>query len=432
MMYHYYTTLAVVGLPKDCAEAVSKMPPLKGFTRETNSYDKLADVPKADRRKVNMIILSDDSPWTKEELKARHDEGVYIMLCTSRADKIDIEVIDMLLEIWPLPLTAELARHGFRRMQRRVKADKDAWIIKNCLDIVIETLPDMVWFKDMPGCHLKVNDAFCEAVGKAKEEVTDKFHNDIWGYPKPGEEDGAAICHRSELKVAEAGHTCLFDEEINHAQRGLCQLKVYKTPVYDENHDVIGTVGIARDITRERESQEKILNMARTDALTSLSNRRYFYEYVENHRGKKPLTLCYIDLDHFKELNDTHGHQAGDAALLSIAELLKITFPNDFITRLGGDEFVVALFDEADRESVTQRLNILNKVAHDFFSLSPSLSMLTMSIGVAMDLTGELPLDTLLQQGDDALYYSKETERGTCNFYDDVKDKTEGRLDRDK
>lgn len=426
-MYHYYTTLAVVGLPEECAKAISEVPALSRFTRETNSFATLKDVPRADKRKVNMIILSDDSPWTFEEIEKHYKDGVYIMLCTNRADKLDVKLLDMLLEIWPLPLTPELARHGFRRMQRRVKADKDAWITRTCLDIVIETLPDMVWFKDMPGCHLKVNDAFCDAVGKTKEDVTNKFHSYIWGVLDDDAEHGEAVCHESELKVAAAGHTCLFDEEVMHAQRGLCQLKVFKTPVYDENHDVIGTVGIARDITREKEAQEKILNMARTDALTGLSNRRYFYEYVDGHRGKNPLTLCYIDLDHFKELNDTHGHQAGDAALLSLAELLRLTFPRDFITRLGGDEFVVALFNEADKESVTQPLEAFNKLTHDFFSLSPSLSMLTMSIGVTMDTTGTMPLDTLLQQGDEALYYSKETQRGTTHFYDDVKGKLQAR-----
>ncbi len=420
-MYHYFTTLALVGLPQECAEAIKDMPPLSGFTRETNSYRLLADVPKADRRKVNMILLSDDTPWTAKEVETRRQEGFYIMLCTQKAHEIPAGVLDLFLEIWPLPLTPELACHGFRRMQRRVKADKDAWLTANCLDIICETLPDMVWFKDMPGCHLKVNEPFCAAVGKTKEDVTGKFHSYIWGALDDDVEHGERVCHDSEMKVAAAGHTCLFNEEVMHAKRGLCQLKVYKTPVYDENHEVIGTIGIARDITREKESQEKILNMARTDALTGLSNRRYFYEYVETHRGKNPLTVCYIDLDHFKKLNDTHGHQSGDAALLSVSELLKITFPHDFVTRLGGDEFVVALFNEADRQGVTERLGILQKMAQDFFTMSPSLSMLTMSIGFAVDPTGTMPLDTLIQQADDALYVSKEMERGTCHFYGDIK-----------
>ena len=395
---------------------------MEGFTRQTDSFERLADVPKADKRKVNMIILSDESPWTPQEVKARRDDGVYVMLCSKAAHLVAADVLDMFLEIWPLPLTRELAQHGFRRMQRRVKADKDSWLMQSCLDIITETLPDMVWFKDMPGCHLKVNEAFCAAVGKSKADVTGKFHAYIWGALDDDVEYGEQVCHESELKVAAAGHTCLFNEEVMHAKRGLCQLKVFKTPVYDENHDVIGTIGIARDITREKESQEKILNMARTDALTGLSNRRYFYEYVAAHREDAPLTICYIDLDNFKKLNDTHGHQSGDAALLSVSELLKITFPKDIVTLLGGDEFVVALFNESDRQSVTDRVNILQTMARDFFSMSPSLSMLTMSIGIAMDVTGKLPLDTLIQQSDDALYYSKETERGTCHFYDDIKE----------
>lgn len=96
---------------------------------------------------------------------------------------------------------------------------------------------------------------------------------------------------------------------------------------------------IYRDMTEEYLLEQQLSNNSNTDYLTGLYNRRYFYEYYTDLRKYQQVSILYVDLDHFKAVNDTYGHQVGDEALRISAEVLKKMFPNDLIARLGGDDF---------------------------------------------------------------------------------------------
>ena len=420
-MYRYQLDFVLVGMPEEFAVAVSGLVPLEGFTHHVTICSDLDKVPSGKEWTSNtIVILYDRATWDMKQFRDVFGTEARLILCTDRAEQLDETVFSQVYDLWPWPFHGALARYEAERLQRRIKEEKDAWLNEEYLDIVINMLPDMVWFKDLPGCHLKLNDAFCEAVGKPKEDVTGKRHGYIWGSSGDEAEDGEAICRESEMAVAKAGHVCHFEETIRHSKRGLCELSIFKAPVYDETHEVIGTIGIARDVTKEKEDHEKILQLAHTDALTGLANRRYFYQYIEDNRNGEPLAICYMDLDHFKDLNDTYGHQSGDAALLGVAELLRNAFPKDFITRLGGDEFVVAILGVAMREKVQEKVEHLMKSAKDFFQLDECLMGLSMSIGIAFDKKGDISLEEMLQHGDEALYYSKEHGRDRFCFYEDI------------
>jgi diguanylate cyclase (GGDEF)-like protein/PAS domain S-box-containing protein len=195
----------------------------------------------------------------------------------------------------------------------------------------------------MEGRHLKVNQAFCEMVGKSMQDVEGKEHYEIWGVTPEQYEEGEYVCLETDKAIAANPKPTLFLEQVLHSKLGLRQLETYKAPIFDEDGKMIGNIGVAKDVTDEYATKERILLLSRTDELTRLANRRYFYQFVDMHRrkGSGELTLCYVDLDYFKQLNDTFGHQYGDAALMAIGELLERAFPKDFIARLGGDEFVV-------------------------------------------------------------------------------------------
>jgi diguanylate cyclase (GGDEF)-like protein len=220
--------------------------------------------------------------------------------------------------------------------------------------------------------------------------------------------------------VAKAGKTCHSEETVYHSKRGLCELSILKTPVYDENHEIIGTVGIALDITKEKEAQKQVLELANSDALTGLHNRHHFYQRLRNRRKGESLTLCYIDLDHFKYINDTYGHKVGDETLVAVANLLRKSFPKAFITRMGGDEFVVALFGVNDRKEIKARMEFVMNAMKEFFKSDERMRTLAMSIGIAKSENEEADLDMLLQQSDEALYWSKEHGRDQYTFYDEI------------
>ena len=250
--------------------------------------------------------------------------------------------------------------------------------------------------------------------------MTNQYHGYIWGLSGEEAKYGEEVCRASELAVAKAGKTCHSEETVYHSKRGLCELSILKTPVYDENHEIIGTVGIARDVTKEREAQKQLLTWANTDPLTGLYNRHYFYERLKNRRKGESLTLCCIDLDHFKYINDTYGHQAGDEALKAIANLLRKNFTEGFITRMGGDEFVVALFNVNDRNVVREQMERVMHDLKEYFRRDDRMRPLSMSIGIAKTENEHADLDMLLHQSDDAMYWSKEQGRNQYTFYDEV------------
>ena len=327
-MYHYNLAFVLVGMPDQVVSIFSHLLPLERFSHDVKSFASLAEVPaEGDWPRNTFVILNDETEWSLRQLKEKFGGKARLILCTSHADKLEASVLNQMYDFWPWPLSDTFAQLEAVRLQKRIKEEKDAWMTSQYLDIVTEMLPDMMWFKDMPGCHLRVNQAFCEAVGKTKEDVTNQYHGYIWGLSGEEAKYGEEVCRASELAVAKAGKTCHSEETVYHSKRGLCELSILKTPVYDENHEIIGTVGIARDVTKEREAQKQLLTWANTDPLTGLYNRHYFYERLKNRRKGESLTLCCIDLDHFKYINDTYGHQVGDEALKAIANLLRKTLP---------------------------------------------------------------------------------------------------------
>jgi diguanylate cyclase (GGDEF)-like protein len=168
------------------------------------------------------------------------------------------------------------------------------------------------------------------------------------------------------------------------------------------------------------QAQQALEQMAITDPLTALYNRRYFTERMSEAFGAigretVVIHLIMFDLDHFKRVNDTHGHQMGDAVLLQFSHILRRAVrKHDIIARVGGEEFVVAMLKiPSDRAHDAAERIRAEVERYNFESDGVSLNMTT-SIGVASypDIELENPtLDALLQQADEALYYAKEHGR---------------------
>ena len=180
--------------------------------------------------------------------------------------------------------------------------------------------------------------------------------------------------------------------------------------------DVANQVGLANE---QITNHERILLLSRTDALTALFNRRAFFEEVGRRhqrlaKGTHAAALIYCDLDNFKWVNDVHGHQVGDEALLKLREILAHhTRPTDLLARLGGDEFAIWL-DGADEDIVSDRCRIILQASKELaaFSGSPDRP-LHLSLGAAVfhPQSGEA-LDELLARADGAMYQVKRDGKG--------------------
>ena len=146
------------------------------------------------------------------------------------------------------PVKNELLKSYFLNFIRFVKESFDKRRYKICLDTAADSVPDLVWFKDLKGAHLMTNLSFCKAVEKTKEQIYKKGHYYIWDIPQEEYEQGDYVCLESEQVVIDAGKTCLFDEKVK-TKSGMRQFKTYKSPMYDADGKLFGTCGVARDVT---------------------------------------------------------------------------------------------------------------------------------------------------------------------------------------
>lgn len=159
------------------------------------------------------------------------------------------ELLQKVDDLWILPENCydeKLLSHYFTQTITVMKQQADYRKLQISVDSAIDSVPNLVWFKDLTGAHLKVNDVFCKASNKTREQIFKKQHAEIWEVPR--EEEGEFSCYESEKAVVEAGKTCTFDEKVK-TQQGMKMFKTYKSPLIDKNGEIFGTCGIAMDIT---------------------------------------------------------------------------------------------------------------------------------------------------------------------------------------
>ncbi|MBI5664848.1 MAG: diguanylate cyclase [Nitrospirae bacterium] len=190
-------------------------------------------------------------------------------------------------------------------------------------------------------------------------------------------------------------------------------LEIRSIPRFDANKKLAGLLHVVRDISERKKMEEILRTMSITDELTGLLNRRGFFSLAQKQlkaaeRSGRYMSVIYADLDGLKEINDTLGHKAGDAALLEFAELLKDTFrESDIIARLGGDEFAVVVeVTDANSESIIRRrledkLEAVNSQKDRQFILLISLGI------VRYDPYHPCSIDELLSQSDKLMYANK-------------------------
>ena len=178
-------------------------------------------------------------------------------------------------------------------------------------------------------------------------------------------------------------------------------------------------IAMQKLISDLKKSQEELKLLSITDPLTKLYNRRYFSEISIKllelaKRQKQPLSLMILDIDKFKNINDTYGHDVGDEVIISLANLLKkIQRKSDVVCRFGGEEFVLLLpnTDYDDAKKVAEKIRKKVKKSEVLYGKNNSLKF-TVSIGVAqVDTTNENSIEPALKRADNALYEAKKSGR---------------------
>ena len=517
-VYDYHLTIHILGGSADLEEALRQVPlPEQTFCHITRFPAAEGEWTACD---VLIVNLPDGEALN---LLPRIPEKIQLVLCVGQQELVAIPTGRPYADFWVRPIPAFFPAFRFEKLLGDLRTQRDGYIAQSCLDTVIDSIPDLVWFKDVRGSHEKVNEAFCRAVGKTKENIRGRGHYYIWDMTPKDYAAGEYVCLESEEEVIRKKQTCLFDEKVL-SKHGMRQFKTAKSPVFDEAGQIIGTLGVARDVTDlgnisteleillrsmpfgilieddeghiikvneklleyfqifrdqiegrpydqwkkellrnkvqsdedreivvsktvggaskifkfhedtifdifhdpvgrvcilrdvtiERALRERIIRNSNTDFLTGLYNRRYFYRYVSKNRGTQRVSLIYLDLDYFKQINDAHGHGTGDEALALAARLLKEGFPNEFIARLGGDEFLILLLGPWELAELKNRTEQMLHRMREAFHDDPRMDTLSASAGIAQSDDPNEEIDAVIQRSDAALYAAKKHGRACC------------------
>jgi diguanylate cyclase len=287
---------------------------------------------------------------------------------------------------------------------------------------LINQVPDYLFVKGRNGRFLMANRAVAKDLGIGDPEQM--IGQSDFDHHSP---DIARRFIADDCTVMQSGQPKLDIEEfvvdVSGAQKWLSTSKV---PLRDECGEIIGLIGIARDVTRRKKAEDQVHFLAHHDTLTGLANRNTFYqrldEAIEAHRAaSRHLAVLLLDLDRFKEVNDLFGHAAGDSLLQTVASCVSGVLESakgQIMARLGGDEFAIIAPNLTDprqagrlAERVLEAIEIENRE-------SPGLTPIAMSIGIATFPEDALDRTSLLSHSDTALYRAKAEGRGGYRFFE--------------
>ncbi|MBS0430956.1 MAG: PAS domain S-box protein, partial [Proteobacteria bacterium] len=260
---------------------------------------------------------------------------------------------------------------------------------------LVESGLGMVWMHDLEGRLLRVNAAMAQALGYEREELL-------------GRNLGEFIAEESQAvfeEYLERTHNQRRDAGVIHlvARNGERRVWQYRSVYYPDAEPMPYVLGSAQDVTLRQQYESRLREQNVRDALTQCYNRRYLELFATRAARDQRWGCVVVDVDHFKQINDQHGHHRGDEVLREIAALLqRNSRAGDAVVRLGGDEFAIILTqatEESARE-ITTRLGAASAVAPASFSLGWSVR------------EGDEPLDSTLRRADKALLRARMEQRG--------------------
>lgn len=258
-MYHCHLQFYLLGRSCGVFDLVKKMPPLQNFTHAFSESDRPEKkmVAGADVILVNLEDLNQKETVQSLVLEKRREADLILLMDQKAPDSFS-GAMEGVKDIWVGPMSGEEARFRFLRWQESRKMRADFWETNHFFEATINHIPNLVWYKDKNGIHEKVNNSFCKVVNKTRQQVEGQGHAYIWDV----EQDDPA-CIESEREVMESQKTCI-SEEIIQTGAGRRTLTTYKSPLYDMDGSVMGTVGVAIDVTQERLYEKEILHKNQT------------------------------------------------------------------------------------------------------------------------------------------------------------------------
>jgi len=299
-------------------------------------------------------------------------------------------------------------------IRRRRLSDEQLEYRTELMRDILDSVPDLMFYKDIQGRYILSNRRFneffgCDPAGKTDYDIFDK--------------DTAEFFVQRDREAQTRKNGVTTEGWVHGADGSVILMETNKTPIFDRNGQMVGVFGLSRDITELKKAQENLEHLAHHDTLTGLPNRLLLNKKLEyalqiSRRSGESLAVIFLDLDRFKDINDTIGHDVGDLLLTDVAQRLnKNVRDSDICARLGGDEFVVVLTQVESPEKIKEKCEQLLHVISRHYSLQGHMLSVFASAGISIYPEHGSRVEELIRNADAALHKAKELGRNRYCYY---------------
>ncbi len=274
---------------------------------------------------------------------------------------------------------------------------------ESLLRSLLDSVPDLVFYKDQNSVYLGCNKAFEVFAGKTREELGGLTDFDLFA------PEMATLFRNMDLIMMNEKKARRNEERVTYPDGREVDLETLKTPYYDHNGQILGLIGVSRDITERKQAEAEILYLSQHDALTGLHNRSYYESERQrlNHPDYLPLSLIIGDINGLKLINDAFGHDEGDKLLVNIARIMAgCAREQDVLVRTGGDEFVM-LLPRTSYAEAGARVETILKACEAGYKLDNELIVTSISLGYATKTRAHQLFEKTFKLAEESMYRKK-------------------------
>lgn len=372
-------------------------------------------------------VIGGPAPYVQEEARAEFEElhrrvldkggfsGLEIRRRRRDGQMIDLSVIATLLkgsEGEPPGVLVFLQDITSEKSAREAEAEQLRFHQQ-----LLDGIPVPIFYKDRNLRYQKCNTAFERILGKSREEILGRTVHEV------SNPDRAKMYDDADRELLQNGPIQIYESTIGQADGSVRNIIFNKAVLHSPDGGIDGIVGTILDITERKRAEEQLVYHAYHDALTGLPNQILFKERLEQcliqaKRNDQMVAVAFVDLDRFKVINDTLGHDMGDRLLKVVAaRLASCLRESDTVARLGGDEFTVLLGGLTDGRAVARASERILAAMGEPVDLDGRSFSLSASVGISLfPHDGDEP-GVLLQRADNAMFRAKEAGRDCYRLY---------------
>ena len=367
--------------------------------------------------KLNLLSLTDIPKTVKllaKNLRGEPTGPDEFVLKRKDKSKVTVEISTYPVKIKGRTLVLGIARDITERKQ----AEENMKNAKDELQMILDSVPAIIFYKDKEGRIIRANKTLADSWKMPIKDIIGKTADEL--FPK----EQAEKINKDDREVIISGKPKRDIIQPYTTPDGIRWAITDKIPHKDKEGKVIGVIGLAKDITERKkaeeelqESKKKLEKLAWIDSLTGCYSRGYGLELLDrqiklSHRSKSPLLLNFLDVDNFKDINDTFGHEEGDKVLKEVVKLLKSTLREiDIICRMGGDEFLLIFPDSSLKEAPLIKERLIKSLTKLNHSLKKPYKI-ELSIGLSCyDPANPQPMNELIQIADQKMYEDKRNKK---------------------